>query len=290
MKRDFQLLAIDPQNDFCDLPEDFIKAHAEGADLAERRPALPVPGAHRDMLSLAELVRDGRDGLSGIVETVDSHHRYDIAHPTFWRDSQGQPVAPFTEITAAEVRAGRYTTTEAKAQERALHYLDALEAAGRYRLMVWPIHCLIGSWGQQTHPALRAAFDEWEAKAGQRVHAVHKGRNPWTEHYSALLAEVPDPDDPDTQLNTPLIARLAAADRVYIAGEAGSHCVRATTEHLVANFAPENCSKLVLITDCMSPVSGYATQQQSFIEAMVRLGVRTASSAEVRAELLDNAS
>lgn len=286
MKRDFQLLAIDPQNDFCDLPEDFIKAHADGQEL---RPALPVPGAHRDMLTLADLVRRGADGLSAITETVDSHHRYDIAHPTFWRDAQGEAVAPFTEITAAEVRAGRYVTTEPDALPRALRYLDALESAGRYRLMVWPIHCVIGSWGQQTHAELRAAFDAWEQRSGGRVHAVYKGRNPWTEHYSALLAEVPDPDDPDTQLNTPLIARLAAADRVYIAGEAGSHCVRATTEHLVANFAAENCSKLVLLTDCMSPVSGFEAQQQAFVEAMRRLGVRTATSAEALAELLDNA-
>lgn len=286
MKRDFQLLAIDPQHDFCDLPEDFIKTHADGL---EQRPALPVPGAHRDMLTLAELVRRGGEGFSAITETVDSHHRYDIAHPTFWRDSQGMAAAPFTEITAAEVRAGRYTTTEPDALPRALRYLDALESAGRYRLMVWPIHCVIGSWGQQTHAALRAAFDAWEQHSGERVQAVYKGRNPWTEHYSALLAEVPDPDDPDTQLNTPLITRLAAADRVYIAGEAGSHCVRATTEHIVANFAPENCSKLVLLTDCMSPVSGFEAQQQSFVEAMRRLGVRTATSAEVLPELLDNA-
>ena len=234
MQRDFQLLAIDPQNDFCDLPEDFIQAHADGR---EQRPALPVPGAHRDMLTLADLVRRGGEGLSAITETVDSHHRYDIAHPTFWRTGEGESVAPFTQITAAEVRAGRYVTTEPDALPRALRYLE--------------IGC----------------FD-----------LVDDG-----------LAEVPDPDDPDTQLNTPLITRLAAADRVYIAGEAGSHCVRATTEHLVANFAAENCSKLVLLTDCMSPVSGFEAQQQSFVEAMRRLGVRTATSDQVLAELLDNA-
>ena len=99
---------------------------------------------------------------------------------------------------------------------------------------------------------------------------------------------MPDPDDPDTGLNTPLIARLAAADRVYIAGEAGSHCVRATTEHLVASLAQPDRAKLVLLTDCMSPVSGFEAQQQGFLEEMSRLGVRLATSAEVLPELLDN--
>ena len=50
------LLAIDPQNDFCDLP-------AEGA----AAPTLPVPGAHADMQRLAALLRmqGGRIGKIG---------------------------------------------------------------------------------------------------------------------------------------------------------------------------------------------------------------------------------
>ena len=34
-----------------------------------------------------------------------------------------------------------------------------------------------------------------------QVHKLSKGENPWTEHYSAVLAEVPDPADEHTQLN-----------------------------------------------------------------------------------------
>jgi|GEM_PF-6949980 len=41
---------------------------------------------------------------------------------------------------------------------------------------------------------------------------------PWTEHYSAVLAEVPDDEDPDTQLNQALIDRLDTADTILIAG------------------------------------------------------------------------
>ena len=35
------------------------------------------------------------------------------------------------------------------------------------------------------------------------------GANPWTEHYSAVQADVPDPQDPATQLNRALVERNA---------------------------------------------------------------------------------
>ena len=51
-----------------------------------------------------------------------------------------------------------------------------------------------------------------------------------------MQAEVPDADDPDTQLNQTLIRKLDQADLILIAGEASSHCVTATTEHIVENL------------------------------------------------------
>jgi nicotinamidase/pyrazinamidase len=55
-----------------------------------------------------------------------------------------------------------------------------------------------------------------------------------------MQAEVPDEEDPATQLNTALIASLDQADLLIIAGEASSHCVKATTEHIVANLPSGN--------------------------------------------------
>ncbi len=279
MHSKLHLLIIDPQNDFCDVPA----AYRPG-DLV---PALPVPGAHADMLRVAELIRFGGQGLHGVSVTMDAHHRLDIAHPTFWIGGDGAAVPSFTQIGAAAVRSGTYLPRAGDALPRVLAYLDALEMGGRYGLMVWPVHCEIGSWGQLVHADVRAACDGWEAD-GHRVNIVEKGGNQWTEHYSAVMAEVPDPDDPATQLNQGLIDVLAAADRVYIAGEAGSHCVKATTEHIVACFGPEKLGKLVLVTDCISPVTGFEPQYQDFLAAMRARGVRTARSAEVLAELIAN--
>lgn len=287
MKRNFHLLVIDPQNDFCDLPASYLPVDPISGDLL--RPALPVAGSHADLQRVAGLIDQGRAGLSAISITLDAHHRLDIAHPTFWQSGEGAPVAPFTQIEAAQVRAGLYQPRDPQALARSLAYLDALEAAGRYRLMIWPVHCEIGSWGAAVHADVRAAYNRWEDAHLGQVTKLGKGSNPWTEHYSAVMAEVPDADDPATQLNHGFIARLAEADCVYITGEAGSHCVRATTEHIVAQLDEAARMRLVLVTDCMSPVTGFEAHYQQFLQAMSAAGVRLARADEVLSELQANA-
>jgi nicotinamidase/pyrazinamidase len=284
-KRDFQLLIIDPQNDFCDLPADYCPQIAGRGFV----PALPVAGAHADMQRVATLIREGGAGLSAITLTQDAHHHLDIAHPSFWLQGDGSPVTPFTQISAHDVLTGRYRPRQAEALPRVLTYLDALEALGRYTHMVWPQHCEIGSWGQSVHPDVFAACQAWEATQLSIVNTVCKGSNPWTEHFSAIKAEVPDPSDDETQLNAGLLAQLREADRVFIVGEAGSHCVKATTEHIVEHFAPADPAKLVLVSDCMSPVAGFAAQYQDFVAAMRKRGVQIAQSADVLAMLQANA-
>jgi nicotinamidase/pyrazinamidase len=278
-----QLLIIDPQNDFCDLPPAWCPVDPlTGQPVA---PALPVAGAHADMLRTAAFIRAAGAALDEITVTLDSHHCVDIAHPTFWRRADGDPVTPFTPITAAQVRAGEFAPRDAAALPRTLAYLDELEARGRYVLMVWPVHCEIGTWGHAVHADVRAAYNAWEEATQRGVRKVSKGENPWTEHYSAIQAEVPDAADPHTALNAALLADLDRAGTLFIAGEAGSHCVRATTEHIVAHLPGGRPERVVLLTDCMSPVAGFEAQQAEFLARMHRLGVRLTTSTEVIAML-----
>lgn len=265
-----QLLIIDPQNDFMDIA---------GA-------ALPVKGARADMARLAALIDAAASAIAQITVTLDSHHSVGIERPTMWTGDDGTPVAPFTEISASDVRAGTYRPRDPAALPRVLHYLDALEAGGRYTLMVWPVHCETGTWGHNVEDSVRAAYNRWEASALRPVRKVFKGMNPWTENYSALQAEVPDPQDPATQMNSALIAQLDAADRILIAGQASSHCVRATTEHLANHLPSRQIDKLVLLTDCMSPVPGFEAQADAFVAALGSRGATVTTSVEYLQELV----
>ena len=273
-----QLLIIDPQNDFCDVPDAYRPTNPlTGRAVA---PALPVAGAHADMLRTAQFISSAGSWLDEITVTLDSHHQVDIAHPTFWQDADGAGVAPFTRITAAQVRAGAFLPRNPADLSRTLAYLDDLEARGRYVLMVWPVHCEMGSWGHDVHADVRDAYNRWERARLRNVRKVSKGENPWTEHYSAIQAEVPDSEDEHTQLNTALLAALDRAELLFIAGEASSHCVRATTEHIVAHLPGGRPGRLVLLTDCMSPVAGFEAQHQAFLDDMRAQGVRLATSTE----------
>jgi nicotinamidase-related amidase len=273
------LLIIDPQNDFCDLPE---------AERGDNIPALPVPGAHADMLRLAELIERSAESIAGITITLDSHRRIDIAHPGFWLRADGAAVAPYTQIHASDVEAGLFRPRAANALPRAIAYLRALEAAGRHTHMVWPVHCELGAWGHNVHEAVRRACNRWEDATGIDAEKTLKGLNPLTEHYSAIRAEVPDPASPDTLINEALLDRLAAADTILVAGEAGSHCVKATIED-IAEYRPDTVARIVLLTDCMSPVTGFESAQQTFLEDMRRRGARIATSEEILPELAPDA-
>ena len=157
----------------------------------------------------------------------------------------------YAREAAAQVRAGQFTPRNPAALPRTLAYLDTLEAQGRYTLMVWPVHCEVGSWGHGIHADVLAACGDWQLQRQRAVRNVFKGTNPWTEHYSAIEAEVPDADDASTALNTALLQSLGQADVLLIAGEASSHCVQSTTEHIVQHLprlAPGwQASRIVLL-------------------------------------------
>ena len=141
------LLIIDPQNDFCD------PTHG----------SLYVPGADKDMQRLARCVDRIQNRLSDIHVTLDSHHLIDIAHPTFWRDSRGNEPTPFTQITANDLRSGRWITRLPSARQRAINYLEELERNNRYPHTIWPPHCLIGSAGHNVYQPLFDSLSRWEA-------------------------------------------------------------------------------------------------------------------------------
>jgi nicotinamidase/pyrazinamidase len=265
-----KLLVIDPQNDFCDVP---------GA-------ALPVPGANADLVRLAEFLRAAQPAVSDVLVTLDSHPSVAIERTTFWHDRNGQAVSPFTQITEADVRAGSYRPRQASLQGEVIAYLHALEAAGHYRLMVWPVHAVIGTWGHNIHPQLAAEIARWEEGTQRGALKLLKGMNPLTEQYSAVRAEVPRSDDPRTQSNGVLIERAIPREELLIVGgEAASHCVAATMTDLFQEMTPEQRQRVILLTDCMSPVGGFEPAAASFFAQAAAQGTRVMDRASALAEL-----
>ena len=265
MTLNIQLLIIDPQNDFCD-----------------PNGALFVPGADEDMKRLAAMVTRLESRLTDISITMDSHRHVDISHPTWWKDSAGKPPAPFTIITADDLVKGRWTTRQPGFLSRSLEYLRELERRGRYPHCIWPVHCLIGDEGHNISPVLAQTIHAWELNRFALPNVVTKGSNIWTEHFSAVQAEVPDPEDPSTQLNSNLITTLEEADVILLAGEALSHCLANTVRDIADNFHDASyIKKMVLLSDASSNVTGFDHFGDTFLRELKAKGMQMSTTAEI---------
>ena len=263
MKKNVHLFVIDPQNDFC---------NPNGN--------LYVAGADKDMSRLAAMIKKNSRFIEDIYVTLDSHHLVHIAHPIFWVDSNGNHPAPFTMISVEDVEKGTWRTFNPAYQKRGLEYVKTLKANNKYVLVIWPPHCLIGSNGHSVVPELFDALTEWE-KQFAMVNYITKGSNLFTEHYSAVKADVIDTTDTTTMLNDKLIDLLKKVDKdseILIAGEARSHCVANTLRDVVAEFSPEEAKKFVILEDCMSDVTGFEKNGQDFISEMKAKGVKVSTS------------
>ncbi|MBT6047956.1 MAG: hypothetical protein HOG49_14195 [Candidatus Scalindua sp.] len=260
-----EVLIIDPQVSFCDPNGELF-----------------VPGADEDMKRLATMINRLKSKIDDIHVTLDSHHLFDISHPIYWKDSNGKNPDPFTIISVSDVENGVWTPSVSSLYKKSLEYVKALEANQRYPLCTWIPHCLIGSKGCSVVPELFDALIEWERTQIAMVDYVTKGSNPFTEHYGVFMADVPQPNDPSTQVNTKFLQSLENVDMLIVAGEAGSHCVKFSLEDLIDNINDNSyAKKVVLLTDAMSPVIGFEQDQQIFVDKMVKTGVKTAKTIDV---------
>jgi nicotinamidase/pyrazinamidase len=260
-----KLLIIDPQNDFCDIP---------GA-------ALPVAGASADMQRLMQFV--AKQALDAITVTLDSHASVAVERTTFWQTPEGQAPAPFTFVTEQDVASGKLLPRNAELTPQVIRMLQQLAQVGRPGLVVWPVHCVTGTWGHNIYAGLQEQLAAWEFAQQRAVRKVLKGEYPLTEHFGVFEADAPDAAVPSTQFNNALAADLTqGVDVLYVAGEAGSHCVASSVDQLMAylNRTGAPRPRIVLLGDCMSPVSGFEADQQAFIERAKVWGAEVMTSAQ----------
>ena len=273
------LLCIDPQVDFCE-PQGalYVQSPDDGTNAVD------------DMNRLATFIRRVGNRLADIHVTLDSHHYADIAHPSLWKNAKGDNPPPFTMITSKDIEAGVWVAAKTSLRKRFQEYVKALEKNGKFVLVIWPPHCLIGTPGHNvTTPVREALADYCRDNLARQVNYVTKGSNPFTEHYSVFRAEVPDPTDPSTGLNTELVNILQnGADQILVAGEAQSHCVASSIRDLANEFGDDKyLAKITLLTDCMSNVGNppgtkmFTDQGNSFIKEMVARGMKVAKSTDV---------
>lgn len=251
------LLLIDAQNTFC-IPgfELFVGGRAGR-------------GAVEDNVRLCEFIYRNIGRITHIIATMDTHTAQQIFHPVFFIDREGNHPAPYTDIHAADLREGKWTFNPALTarfniapeygQQMMIHYAETLEHRGKYALTIWPYHAMLGGIGHALVPALEeAVFFHSIARVDQPEFEI-KGDKPFTENYSVIGPEVlrgPMDETLGTR-NLKFIQHLQDVDRLYIAGQAKSHCVAWTVSDLLEDIRAtdsELAKKVCLLEDCSSAV------------------------------------
>lgn len=258
-KDDFRvcLIAVDVQNTFC-IPD--FELYVGGRSGS---------GAVDDNRRLCEFIYRNLHHITQIVPTMDTHQAMQIFHGIFFVNEKGEHPGPYTVIEKEDIENGvwRFNTLLSEnlqknpqyVQRHIHHYTGQLSNTGKFALMIWPYHAMLGGIGHALVSAVEEAIFFHTFTRYSQADVQIKGRHPLTEHYSVFGPEVST--DPDGKIlvekNQDLFAKLYKFDALVIAGQAKSHCVAWTIADLLDNIMARDrklVEKVYLLEDCTSPV------------------------------------
>lgn len=255
-------------------------------DFVDPTGTLSVPGAREDVARLLHWFYTNAHKITTVYASLDTHLPYQIFYSSWWaRPDTGAHPEPFTAITVEDIEKKNWAPL--LEPEWSVQYVYQLQQKAKKDLMIWPYHTMEGTLGHMLVAPLSEALAWYSAARNTQPISIEKGRTLRTEFYGIFGAEVPDPKAPESALNVTLMEAVMQHDRVYIAGEAKSHCVLETERQLVeyCGQQPEMLSKLYLLRDCTSSVEHPAIDFDALAEqelaAMVKSGVHLVTSEDI---------
>ena len=254
-------------------------------DFVDPTGTLYVPGSQQDVARFLTWFYANAHRITSLYASLDTHLPFQIFYSSWWKNPQtGEHPQPFTPITVDDVTNMRWVPIIQP--NWSIRYVHQLQQQARKDLMIWPYHTMEGTLGHMLVSPISEAIAWHSAARNTQPTYVVKGRTIRTEYYGIFGAEVPDPEDPDSALNVTLLDAVMKHDKVYVAGEAKSHCVLETERQLVGRFAkqPEFLKKLHFLKDCTSsvqhPAIDFDTLAEAELREMQRQGVQVVFSSE----------
>ncbi len=281
------LMLVDVQNTFCIPGFELYVAGRSGR------------GAVNDNRRLCEFIYHNLDVITQITATMDTHQAMQIFHAIFLVDEQDEHPAPYTNVSAEDVRMGkwkfnpalasRFGITSEEGQQRLEHYTTTLEKSGKYGLTIWPYHAMLGGIGHALVSSVdEALFFHSIARLSPPDFEI-KGDRSFTEHYSVIGPEVERGPKGEIlgEHNNKFVEMLKDVDRLVIAGQAKSHCVAWTIADLLSDLRKEDptlAQKIYLLEDCTSPVvvpgADYTEQADAAFARFAEAGMHPVKSTD----------
>jgi nicotinamidase/pyrazinamidase len=237
-------------------------------DFVDPTGTLFVPGSQQDVARFLTWFYANAHRISSIYASLDTHLPFQIFYSSWWKNPRtGEHPQPFTTITVDDVTSMKWVPVIQPSWS--VRYVHQLQQKARKDLMIWPYHTMEGTLGHMLVAPISEAIAWHSAARNTQPTYVVKGRTIRTEYYGIFGAEIPDPEDPESGLNVTLLDAVMKHDRVYVAGEAKSHCVLETERQLVGRFGnqPEMLKRLHFLKDCTSSVQHPAIDFDALAEA-----------------------
>ena len=248
-------------------------------DFVNKNGLLSVPGADVAALRAARFIDTHHDRLTTILSSMDKHGLKHIFLASWWVNADGALPPEYTNITYQDIQNKIWMPRFDKKWSE--DYVRSLQS-----ITIWPVHCVAGTPGSEIVPVVAEAIAR-HSLLRRAVHLqIHKGQNLRTEHYGIFGAEVEDPKDPGTKLNTGLMRDIAGYNRSYWLGQEANHCVRRSLEQYIAwceEFNPEAIHRMRYVTDCVSLLPHgpeYQADAERSLLNMVKKGMLLVNSSD----------
>jgi nicotinamidase/pyrazinamidase len=237
-------------------------------DFVDPTGTLYVPGSQEDVARFLTWFYANAHKITSVYASLDTHLPFQIFYSSWWKNPKtGEHPQPFTPITVEDVT--NNTWVPVIQPDWSIRYVQQLKQKAKKDLMIWPYHTMEGTLGHMLVSPISEAIAWHSAARNTQPTYVVKGRTIRTEYYGIFGAEIPDPDDPESGLNVTLLDAVMKHDKVYVAGEAKSHCVLETERQLVGRFGnqPELLKRLHFLKDCTSSVKHPSIDFDALAEA-----------------------
>jgi nicotinamidase-related amidase len=222
--------------------------------------ALGVPNSHKDVENLSKFIYNNIDKISQITISIDTHNPFQIFHPCWWIDENGDNPPPLTAITLADLDSGKWRAVINPIASR--EYVENLEKQSKKVLVIWTYHCLQGTSGcALENQFVNMVYFHSVAKKSMTLRLV-KGQDPLSEMYGIIKPEY----DTKNYINIDFLNKIESFNKIIIAGEAKDFCVYESIKQILEYYQnkPEVTKKIFILEDCCSSVMD--TPEQSEIK------------------------
>ena len=253
---DINLLIVDPQRDFID---------------AEKG-ALAVNGAYDDIKRIIKFIYNNMDRISNIYVTLDTHRYDSIFHPIMWKDSSGNIVPAFTEITLEKIENNEIIPSYNRDMQ--INYVKALKEQGSQNLIIWPYHCLNSTDGWLIEKQLSNMLLFFEIAKRVSVIKILKGEDSYTEMYGVIRAEVIT--ESSKKYDNSWVYDIRNAENIYVCGEAKDYCVYESVKQFCEfyNNDRNTTEKVNVMMNCCSAIGDNNACEQKYNELSNIYGIK----------------